>query len=38
MYNDPIPQLVGYMAAWNQADCYYQCGYMDWDGTWGFCT
>jgi len=35
---DPIPQLVGYMAAWNQADCTYQCDYMDWDGTWGFCT
>ena len=29
----------GYMAAWNAADCDYQCEYMGWDHwTWGSCS
>lgn len=26
---------MGYMAAWNYADCIYQCDYMGWTGSWG---
>jgi hypothetical protein len=31
--NDPIPSPMGYMAATNQAECYYNCGAMGWTGT-----
>ncbi len=26
---------MGYMAAWNYAECVYQCEYMGWTGSWG---
>jgi hypothetical protein len=32
-YDDMTP--MGYMAAWNAADCWYQCDYMGWGWSWG---